>query len=237
VRPHDTGSYFGIHGCLFPTFSDTKTILRFRSADSRNGRNNHHSQLAAEVDHVAWLLGINFTTQIVPAANNELLHIVSGHCDSVRQRVRTLYDAAWSCPDAQPAGLVIAAIDGEQSWENVGQALQTAEKFTDADGTIVVCCDLDAAPGPAMQHKSCECHSDVKHHHHHERAPDSIPASQLAHALARYKVYLLSRVDAALVEDLDMVPLADSHELARLAKQYNSCILLSNTSFVTANKS
>ena len=39
-----------------------------------------------------------------------------------------------------------------------------------------------------------------------ERPADALPAAQLARALQQHKVYLLSRLDPSVVEDLDMVP-------------------------------
>ena len=41
-----------------------------------------------------------------------------------------------------------------------------------------------------------------------ECPPDALPAAQLARTLQRSKVYLLSRMDPSLVEDLDMIPVA-----------------------------
>jgi hypothetical protein len=61
-----------------------------------------------------------------------------------------------------------------------------------------------------------------------ERPPDVLPAVQLARALDQDRVYLLSRLDPAMVEDLDMVPIAGGDELTRLARRHRSCILVAN---------
>ena len=55
----------------------------------------------------------------------------------------------------------------------------------------------------------------------------------VGHALDRSKIYLLSRLDAAVVEDLEMIPIGGVDELARLAKKHRSCVLLSNAANVT----
>ncbi len=70
LRAEETAGYFGIHSPIFPAFSDAKTIQRFRGFGSLNGRGSRQRELAAEVDHVAWLLGVNFTIQVVPAAGD-----------------------------------------------------------------------------------------------------------------------------------------------------------------------
>src|SRR5262249_30279765 len=71
-REKATG-YYGIHTALYPEFSDELTQARFRKHD-RFSNNGHHRELRQEVNQVAWLLGANFTVQIVPGAGDEILH-------------------------------------------------------------------------------------------------------------------------------------------------------------------
>ena len=237
LRPDETAGYFGIHSAVFPAFSDAKTIQRFRGLGSLGARGKHKRELVAEVDHVAWLLGVNFTVQLVPAAGDGVLHVLTGQSDSVRRRGRELYRQAWSCPAGHRAGLVVTAIEGDaeqQTWENVGRALQVADHFVEEDGAIAVCCDLAVGPGPALQCMAgAPSRESALRQVSKERPVDALPAAQLVRALERHKVYLLSRLDASLVEDLDLIPLAGPDELTRLARQYPSCILLSNAPYVT----
>ncbi len=239
LHADETAGYFGIHSAVFPAFSNTKTIQRFRGFGSLNGRGNRKRELTAEVDRVAWLLGVNFTIQLVPAAGDRVLHVLTGQSESVRRRGRELYRAAWCCPASQRASLVVAAIEGDadqQTWENVGRALQAAGNFVDEDGAIAVCCDLAARPGPALQRMAhTPSRESALRHVGKERPPDALPAAQLAHALEQHKVYLLSRLDPSVVEDLDVIPIADADELGRLARHYPSCILLSNAPYVTTD--
>ena len=189
---------------------------------SLNGQGARRRELTADVDHVAWLLGVNFTIQIVPAAGEQVLHVLAGQSDSVRRRGRDLYHAAWDWPVTRQADLVVAAIEGgagQQTWENLGRALQSAGNFVEEDGAIAVCCDLSAPPGPAMQHLAgASSREAALRHVGKERPVDALPAAQLAHALDRNKVYLLSRLDPSVVEDLDMIPIAGPEELTRLAR-------------------
>ena len=51
---------------------------------------------------------------------------------------------------------------------------------------------------------------------------DALPALQLARALETNRIYLLSRLDAGLVEDLEMIPIAGpgGNRTAGPAKQF-----------------
>ncbi len=237
LRGEQSAGYFDIHGVVYPTFSDTKTLQRFRAVGTLNGQAARRRELVADVDHVAWLLGITLTVQLVPAAGEQVLQVLAGLSDSVRLRGHDQYHAAWDWPVTRQADLVLAAIEGgpgQQTWENLGRALHVAENFVDEGGAIALCCELSAPPGPAMQHLAGESSREAALRHVAKKRPvDALPAAQLAHALDRSKVYLLSRLDASLVEDLEMIPIDGADELVRLAKKHRSCILLSNAANVT----
>jgi nickel-dependent lactate racemase len=234
----NTAGCFGIHSAVFPAFSDVQTIEHFRGFGSRNGGANRNRELTEKVDHVAWLLGVNFTIQLVPAGGGKVLHVLAGQSESVRRRGQQLYHEAWSYPASHRASLVVAAIEGDgaqQTWENVGRTLQAAAQFVDTDGAIAVCCELAAKPGPALRQMARASSRDsARRQVGHQRSADSLPAAQLARALEQHKVYLLSRLDPSVVEDLDVIPIAGPDELTRLARRHESCMLLSNAQYVTS---
>jgi nickel-dependent lactate racemase len=237
IRAEETAGYFGIHSAVFPAFSDTKTIHRFRGLGLLNGQGKHHRELLAEVDNVGWLLGVNFTIQVVPAAGDGVLHVLAGQTESVRRQGQQRYRAAWSCPPADRVDLVVAGIEGgaaQQTWENLGRALSSAGNFVTEGGSIVVCSELAAQFGPALQRMAAaSSHESALRHVGKERPVDALPAAQIAHALQQNKVYLLSRLDPSRVEDLNIIPIAGADELNRLARQHQSCILLSNAPYLT----
>jgi nickel-dependent lactate racemase len=238
LRGEQSAGYFGIHGTIYPTFSDTKTQQRFRGPGALNGKGGRRRELVADVEHVAWLLGVTFTVQVVPGAGDQILHVLAGESEAVRRQGEALHHAAWDWPVKRLADLVVAAIEGgpgQQTWDNFGRALHAAGRFVDDDGVIAVCCDLSASPGPAMRHLACESSREAALRHvAKERPVDALAAAQLVHTLERNRVYLLSRLDAAVVEDLDMIPIDGPEELTRLVRQHASCILLSNAANVTA---
>ncbi len=98
LHAEEAVGYFGIHGSVFPAFSDTKTIQKFRGLGTLNGHGAHKRELAAEVDHVAWLLGLNFTIQLVPGPGGRALAVLAGQSDLVRQRGRSCIGTSGNAP-------------------------------------------------------------------------------------------------------------------------------------------
>jgi nickel-dependent lactate racemase len=231
VQPDRAIGYYGIHTAFYPEFSDLATKARFRKHD-RFSDNGHHRQLRHEANHVAWLLGVNFTVQVVPAAGDDVLHVLAGQSDAVRHEGRELYRAAWTWPIAERAELVVAAIEGgpsHQTWENLGRVLESAGRLVEDGGAIAVCCELSAAPGPAVQRLIGVPERDAALRHIRRENPrDALPAFQLARALESHRVYLLSRLDAELVEGLEMIPVDSADDLCRLARRSRSCLVVAN---------
>jgi nickel-dependent lactate racemase len=237
LRGEQSAGYFDIHGVIYPTFSDTKTLQRFRAIATLNGHGARRRELVADADNVAWLLGITLTVQLVPAGGEQVFQVFAGRSDSVRRLGIDQYHAAWDWPVGPRGDLVVAGIEGgpgQQTWENLGRALGVAENFVEEGGAIAVCCELAAPPGPAMQYMAGESSREAALRHVAKKRPvDALAAAQLARTLDRSRVYLLSRLDASLVEDLEMIPIGKAEELARLAQKHPSCILLSNAANVT----
>jgi nickel-dependent lactate racemase len=232
VRHRRTAGYHGVHTAIFPTFSDRKTLLRFLSRESAERRARAKKSLAEESDHVGWLLGVAFTIQVVPGPGDRLLHVLAGEVGEVRRRGQELYETAWRGSVPRRASLVVAAIEGgsdQQTWENVGRALAAAGRLVEDDGAIAICSELDSEPGPAVtQLCSAAGREDALRKIRRSHPPDALPAAQLLEALDRSQVYLLSRLDETLVEDLEIAPIVEADELVRLTQRHASCILLSN---------
>jgi hypothetical protein len=152
--------------------------------------------------------------------------------DAVRRRSRELYEAAWRFTVPRRASLVVASIEGgtaQQTWHNVGRALSCAQRLVEEGGAIALCCELAGEPGPAVRClATAASRGEALRHIRRQRAADLWPALQLARTVGRRHVYLLSRLDRALLEDLQISPFQDSTELARLARRHATCILLAN---------
>lgn len=235
VLDTSAAGYFGIHGGIFPTFSDAETLTRFRSLGSLAQNGTYKQALIDEANEAAWLLGISFTIQLLPADGFSVLEVLAGNCETVQRQASDRYAAAWRQPNTGPrASLVVAAIAGEagvQTWQNLGRALENAGRLGEDGGALAVCCELCDAPGPGvLSIANAGSRQGGLHALRRQKPIDALPAAQIARALDRGSVYLLSRLEPDVVEDLDMVPIANPTELARLTRQHRACALLANAS-------
>ena len=232
VRHWSAAGYHGVHTPIFPAFSDRRTQLRFQSPTAIQPAGEEKKQFVQEADEVGWLLGVAFTIQVVPGPGDRLLYVLAGEVDEVRRRSEELYEAAWHFSLPRRASLVVAAIEGgpgQQSWDNVGRAVAAASELVEDGGAIAICSEVAARPGPAVTRlRTLEDRQAALRQFRRHRHADVLPATQLALALDRAGVYLLSRIDPTLVEDLQIAPITEPGELVRLTQRHSSCILLSN---------
>ena len=79
-------TYHGIHGTVYPTFSDHEALLRFRSPELLQHGKAEKKRLVKQCDQIGWLLGLNFTIQTVPGTGDEILHVLAGQSAAVRRK-------------------------------------------------------------------------------------------------------------------------------------------------------
>jgi nickel-dependent lactate racemase len=232
LRVHSAPGYHGIHGGLYPAFSDERTRRRFRGALPKGLRAANCRQ---EADEVAWLLGLTMTIQVVPAGDGQVLHILAGETSEVMRQGRRLCEQAWRTSVPRRASLVVAAIDGgptQQTWDNVARALSAARRVVAEGGAIALCTELADAPGPAlMQLTEPGNRDEALRVIRKRRFADAAAARELLKSTDRANVYLLSRLESEQVESLGVAPVADAGELTRLSRRYPSCILLSSAQY------
>jgi nickel-dependent lactate racemase len=252
--------YGGVRATLYPTFADQAAYQRCRSAaingtadDSiRNTTSRRSSRRATanpaagatkrgsvsqhEAEHVAWLLGVVFTVQVVPGASDGVLHVLAGHLEEVLARAGELCVDAWSLQVPNRANLVVAAIAGDcrqQTWENVGRAITAAQRIVNDNGAIALCTELTEAPGPGMRAAATAENPQQAQRRLSKHSPTDAPtAEKWALALSRTRVYLLSGLPEDQVEELGAAHVGGPGEVARLIERSESCVLLESAQFV-----
>ncbi|MHC4880633.1 MAG: hypothetical protein ACYTGL_29630, partial [Planctomycetota bacterium] len=94
-------------------------------------------------------------------------------------------------------------------------------------GRIVVLSEISAEPGEGIELlRQVEDAEDALQPLRASTPPDMQPAMQIASAAAWARLFLFSRLDDGLVEDLFMYPLADLAEVERIIETSDSCALI-----------
>jgi nickel-dependent lactate racemase len=239
LRCNDAWGYLGGFSGLYPTFSDAKTLQRFRHPEAVEAHTEIHARAQHEVERVGWLAGTPLVVQVLPGRDGSVLGLYAGAAEAVFRAGGERATAVWHYEVPRRASLVVAALSGgplQQTWDNVGRALATAIRLIDDNGAIALCTELTTAPGAAVRSLSggrdpFEALRRIERH----REPDAVAGRAVARALSQARLFVLSGLDEELVEDLGMASVAAPEEIARLAKRHPSCILLPDAQYTVAS--
>jgi hypothetical protein len=220
---------------LYPTFADSKTTKRLANSGVPLTA-GQAAQRRKQVDHLAWLLGIQATIQVVPAGGDAALRVLAGSPEAVFHAGRELCRSQWQPEIPRRAKLIIVGISGsrpQQTWENVHRALEAAIELVEEGGAIVLCTELESPPGRALKQLAESADTETTQSRlRKDRSADAAVARLLAEALDRVTVYLLSRLDEDAVTSLGLAYVARPDEINRLASHYDSCIVVADAQFV-----
>jgi nickel-dependent lactate racemase len=180
-------------------------------------------------------LGVQITAQVVPGRAQKALAVLAGSPEAVFRAGRAQYRSAWETKVPQRANLVIAGIGGsraQQTWANVGVALEAALDLVNDDGAIVLCTELNAKIGPALRQLTDSGDSETAGHRlRKQHSADAPLARLLAEAQNRVTIYLLSGLPEDEITPLGIAPVGVPEEIARLAAHHESCIVVSDAQY------
>lgn len=229
LRPRGALGYAGLHSGLFPAFSDVATRQRF-SGWTAQAVVAQRKKLSREATEVDWLLGLQLAMQIVAGPGNSVRHVLAGLLSAVAEEGRPLVEAAWTSACPQRAELVVAAIGGgasEQTWTNFARALHAALQVSLPGGTIVLCTEMRCGPGISLQRLSGSDDDErLWRRLQSDHTDDAAAAALLLEHRQSQHIYLLSDLDAAVVEALGIGSIQDPREISRLTDHAASCLLL-----------
>lgn len=222
--------YRGTHSVLYPGLSDVDALRKAQGQGHDELTPDDPRPLRQIVDEVAWLLGAQFTVQVIAAAAGGIAEVLAGQAEAVLHRGRKRLNTLWRMDVAQRPELVIAGVAADASghtWSQLATALDAARRIVARDGRVLMLTELADPPTDGIK-LVAECRSprDALQPLRAAAPPDLISATQLAQAIDWTNVYLLSRLDPQLVEDLCMIPLASETEAQRLIAGDEPCAIL-----------
>jgi nickel-dependent lactate racemase len=215
----------GAYESVFPRFSDAETIGRYRTPAHIESFADQESRVR-ETNEAGWLIGVLMGLEVVPGGGDSVARILAGEPQTVARESERVSRERWALQSPQQVDLMIATITGgpeAQSWESVGRALATSETLLADGGAVAICSNLSVPLGRSLGRLVGRRDSDSaarKIFHSHDA--DSWPAWQLARALERGPVYLLSQLDSETVEELGLAPVDSVDDLVRLATRSQS---------------
>ncbi|MDX1967058.1 MAG: lactate racemase domain-containing protein [Planctomycetaceae bacterium] len=224
-------------GVLYPGLSNTEAFKKTHGQGHQEIPPEDERPLRQLIDETGWLLGVQYAVQMAPSARRgETSEILVGGVEAVGRRARKLLDRDWRVHLNERVDTVIAAIPSDQqavSWSLLGTALEAAKTLVERGGKIIVLSDLAAEPGPGVRTLREQRSAKAALQPLRTQAPeDLLPATQLASAADWATVYLLSRLETTLVEELFCTPLENEQELARLLAGVERCVVLCAAQFV-----
>jgi hypothetical protein len=212
--------YRGTNSVFYPGLASPGAKAKALGQGHRELGPENERPLRQLIDEVAWLLGTQFTVQVVPALHGGSAHVLAGQSESVLQKGKELVNRHWLVELDYRAEIVVVGVEEDAAghgWAQIGRALATARNLVVKGGRIVVLSDLAEPPGEGLSllmryEDPAEGLRPLR-----QAAPeDLMPATELAEAVAWANVYLLSRLDSGVVEDVFMVPLESEAEVNRL---------------------
>lgn len=220
----------GTSSVFYPGLSNAEAIGRARGEGHSELGPDDERPLRQTIDEIAWLLGTQFTVQVLPAAGTGAAAVLAGAPDSVFRQGRRLLEDWWRVRLPERAEMVVVAVDADgagHGWDQLGAAVATARNLVARGGKIVVLSELSAEPGEGLtmirQSRSAR---DALQPIRRQAPVDMIPATQLATAADWANVYLLSKLPVDVVDELFLTPLENEREAQRLIEGAAGCVLI-----------
>ncbi len=229
--------YRGTNSVFYPGLSNTEAVIRSRGEGHSELGPDDERPLRQSIDEIAWLLGTQFSIQVLPSAGGGAADVIAGAYDRVFRKGKQLLDKSWRVLLPERADLVLAAVDADSAghgWDQIGAALATTRSLVAKGGKIVILSELDAEPEIGMEIIRRSQTPRAALQPIRKQAPvDMIPATQFATAADWARVYLVSKLPIGMVDELFMVAVENDRELGKLLAGDDSCVVLESAHFVT----
>ncbi len=231
--------YRGTNSAFYPGLSTLEAVKKAHGQGHSELGSDDERPLRQMVDEVGWLLGTQFTIQVIPAAQGGVAEILAGSIESVFRKGRETLSERWTVSLPDRVETVVVAVDedaGGHGWNQIAAALAVAKRLVVRDGRMIVLSQLAQSPGEGLEIlRRAEEPRNAFRPLRQIGPADLVAATQFAQAVDWGRVYLLSRLDSDLVEDLFCVPIENAAEVSRLlAADEESCVFVGSAQHADA---
>lgn len=234
LRPRGSFGHTGSVGDVLAAFTDSRTL----AANRRIYLDANTSQLGrveSDTRNLAWSLGSRFAVQVLAGRAGTVLNVLAGEVDRVSRDGQTLADRAWGRPLPQRADLVVAAINGpasQQTWSSVAQALTSAHRIAQPDGSVLICSQVQEPSATFWGRldayragRQCETETTLE-------TDQDWSAARLALAQGDLQVFLYNKGHPAPTDSESVVLIESDDEVRRLISRHASCAVLGNAQYI-----
>jgi nickel-dependent lactate racemase len=218
----------GAEGAIFPGLADQATLDDVQGRLSLEAPGGQARPLKREAGEVAWLLGMPFLVQVIEGPAGEVLHVVGGSLDSSAVGERLL-DARWRVEVDEPADVVIAPLstDGASplTFDDLSRAFLAASRVVRPGGKIVLVSDAQPELGAsAAVMRGYDEPRDALKRLLKEKPADLEAGFGWTSAAEQAHLYLLSRLESDVAEELFTTPLEHAGQVQKLIER--RCLVL-----------
>ena len=220
--PESLFGYAGFFHDLFPLYTETETILRFRS-------NMDIETLRRDSIEAANMLGIQYLLKVTPANGEAIHNIAAGDIFTLQKSVPSIATGSWSYSISE-SELTIGSLSGtqhQQTWDNLARALSTLAKATSMGGAIIICSQLSGPlPGPIKLLNSNDAQQQLGEQVKLQPDVDIQAAQEILNLRSDYHIYLLSDLNGEDVESIGLAHIESPAQINNLiaAARKVSCV-------------
>lgn len=228
--------YRGTHSTVYPALASPEDQARLQGQSHQELTPENSRGQRQMIDEIGWLLGLQYSIQVIPSAAGGVAYILCGASDSVFRRGVELLNETWRADVPEQAETVLVALPAGEHldhWAALTRTCQTAAKLVAPQGRVILLTSLQEIPPELAELIHATSDSDtLLRRLNKQRTPTAGALHALLKLARRAKVLLRSGWQEDLVEALDCIPLSDDQEVLRALAGGESYALLNGAQFV-----
>ncbi|MBL4886582.1 MAG: DUF2088 domain-containing protein [Planctomycetaceae bacterium] len=213
----DQWGYRGTHSVVYPAFASTEEQEKLRGVRQHELTPETSRGTRQTIDEIGWLLGLQYTVQVIPSASGQLADILSGACDSVYRDAVSLLQQNWRIQKTDRSETVVVSLANEPGcdiWAAITRTCRSAKTLVETDGRVMLLTDLKELPRELIDPLTmCGSLDEAMQMLNTLNTPEANALHAIADLAQTAKVYLLSGLDQDIVENLFCIPLANHEEM------------------------
>lgn len=228
--------YRGTNSVIYPAFSEVAAVKSAYVPGHAELVPDDKRPLRELADEIGWLLGTQFTVQVIPDSSGRIGNAFGGAPDEVFEAGLEFLKRHWQFSVDDVFELAVVSIPESLphfGWKQFGAAVAAATQLVEDGGRIAVVANLPAPESSAFgMLRRCNDAQDLLKPLRLEPTADAVELTQLIQALQHARVYLLSNLESSVVEELGMQALSSDAELQRIIASAEKVAAVSCANYV-----